>query len=476
MRHLRLLALVASALLLPIVACEDSSGSSSGGVFNPEAGPGFEAGPTPEAGPLPDGAVPDTATVPLGVTVTVFDGSTPKKDVRVIFHDASGLVTGQALTDIAGKVSVAVAPSMVTVLQKDPNQRPANVTFAGVAEGDNLKVVNGAGSTVPAGTYDVTFTGGGVLANANNFFVQAGNGCSAPGGGNPAATVSVPLFGYCLATKNGVLATGANADGILGFGFAKNIDAPVAAATVAVGPLAFIAPGKTSIKATNLPTAVGVSSSATLLAISSGQGFELSNFTGTLGGGDLDFASPTGFADAYQTGVRARQVAASYAESALVRREATTAPASATLTTFDFSTALPLITSVAATQVVPARPELTVTSANAAALATSDAAVVEISWFVTGIDSSGSWTAVLPPTTTSFKFPALPADATDFEPVTNSFTVEHTTFFDASQVPSYGAAKLLPVKPSLGSDFADGTRLLPAAGMLRVSRLLPNAG
>ena len=159
-----------------------------------------------------------------------------------------------------------------------------------------------------------------------------------------------------------------------------------------------------------------------------------------------------------------------------MRREATAAPASATLATFDFSTALPLITSVAATQVVPARPELTVTSANPAALATSDAAIVEISWFATSLDTTGSWTVVLPPTTTSFKFPALPADATDFEPDAVNFTVEHTTFFDASQVPSYGAAKLLPIKPALGSDFADGTRVLPAAGTLRVSRLLPNAG
>lgn len=474
MRHLRLLALVAPALLLPILACEDSSGSSSGGVFSPEAGPGFEAGPTPEAGPLPDGAVPDTSTVPLGVTVTVFDGSTPKKDVRVIFHDASGLVTGQALTDVAGKVSVAVAPSMVTVLQKDSVSRPANVTFAGVADGDNLKVVS-AGSTGPAGTYDVTFTGGGVIANANSFFVQAGNGCYA-GGSDPAATVAVPLSADCLAAKNAVLASGANGGGLLGYGFAKNIDAPVAAATVAVGPLAFSAPGTTTLKATNLPSAVGVSNSATLTAIASGQGFGLSYFTGTLDGAGVDFATPTAFADAYQAAVKARRVAASYAETALVRREATAAPASATLATFDFSTALPLITSVAATQVVPARPELTVTSANPAALATSDAAVVEISWFATSLDTTGSWTVVLPPTTTSFKFPALPADATDFEPDAVNFTVEHTTFFDASQLPSYGAAKLLPIKPALGSDFADGTRVLPAAGTLRVSRLLPNAG
>ncbi len=159
-----------------------------------------------------------------------------------------------------------------------------------------------------------------------------------------------------------------------------------------------------------------------------------------------------------------------------MRREATTAPASATLTAFDFSTALPLITDVAATQVVPARPELVVTSANAAALATSDAAVVEISWFASSIDTSGSWTVVLPPTTTSFKFPALPADATYFEPVTDSFNVEHATFFDASQLPNYGAAKLLPIQPAFGLDFTLSNRVLPAAGTLRVTRFLPNAG
>jgi hypothetical protein len=471
MRHLRLLALVAPALLFPIIACEDSSGTS-GGVFNPEAGPGFEAGPTPDAGPLPDGAVPDTSPV-LGVTVTVFDVSTPKKDVRVIFHDASGLVTGQALTDIAGKVTVAIAPSMVTVLQKDASQRPANVSFAGVADGDNLKVVNG-GLNGPVGAYSVTFTGGAVIANASNFFVQAGNGCF---GGTDAVdgTANVPLFSDCIGPNDSVLATASNGGPVLGFGFAKNVPAPIAAATVPVGPLAFTASGTTNVKATNLPSAAGVSSGATLSAISGGQGFGLSYYTGTVGGAGLDFATPTGFADAYQTAVKATDVSINYAETALVRREATTAPASATLAAFDFSTALPFITNVTASQAVPARPDITMTSANAAALATSDAAVVKISWFAS-LDTSGSWTVMVPPSTTSFKFPALPADATAFEPLAAGFAVETVTFFDASQLPNYGAAKLLPIQPTFGVDFALSTRILPAAGTLRVSTILPNAG
>lgn len=474
MRHLRLLALLAPVALLPIVACEDSSGSSSGAVFSPEAGPGFEAGPTPEAGPLPDGALPDTSTAPLGVTVTVSDGSTPQKNVRVIFHDASGLVTGQALTDVAGKVTVAIAPSMVTVLQKDSGQRPAVVTFVGVTDGDKLKVVSG-GLSGNAGAYDVTFTGGGVVANASNFFVQAGNGCSANANVVDAA-LSVPLFTDCVAAKNAVLATASNGAGVLGFGFVKNVDAPVAAATVAVGPLAFIAPGSTNVKATNLPSAGGVSSNAALSAISSGQAFGLSNYTGTLGGAGLDFATPTGFADAYQTVVRATQVAFSFGETALVRREATTAPATGALATFDFATALPFITDVTATQAVPARPDVTLTSGNAATLATADAGIVRVSWFASAVDSSASWTIVVPPSTTSFKFPALPADATEFEPVTNSFAVDSATFFDASQLPNYGAAKLLPIKPAFGLDFVESNRVLPAAGTLRVSRFTPNAG
>lgn len=474
MRHLRLLALLAPALLLPI-ACEDSSGSSSGAVFAPEGGPGFEAGPP--LGPLPDGALPDsslpdTSTKPLGVTVTVFDGATPKKDVRVIFHDAAGLVTGQAVTDAAGKASVAAAPSMVTVLTTD-GQSPSAVTFGGVADGDNLKVV-GRTQFASAGTFGVTFTDSALIVNANSFSVQAGSNCYA-NTGSVAATLSVPLFGDCVAAKNVVLATAANFGTVLGFGFMKNVDAPVGLGNVPVGPLAFSAPGTTTVTATNLPTGGGVNTSASLSAIAGGQGNPMGYSTGTLAGGGVVFPTATGFADAYQAAVHATSNGAS-SDRSLVRREATAAPASAALTAFDFSTALPAISDVAVAQAVPARPDMTLTTADPAALATSDAGIVRLSWFVAAVDTTATWTFVLPPGTTAFKAPALPADATDFVPVTDSFAVDSATFFDASQLPSYGAAKVLPITPGSGLDLIESTRVLPAAGTLRISRFAPNNG
>ena len=76
MRNLRFLALLAPTLLLP-VACEDPS-SSSGGKFNPEAGPGFEAGTPSEAGPLPEAGA-DVIVPPKGVTVLIVDGLLPKR-------------------------------------------------------------------------------------------------------------------------------------------------------------------------------------------------------------------------------------------------------------------------------------------------------------------------------------------------------------------------------------------------------------
>lgn len=472
MRQLRLLALLAPALLLP-AACEDSSGSSSGAVFSPEAG-AFETGPSPDAGPLPDGALPDTSA-PVGVTVTVIDASGPKKDVRVVFHDAAGAVTGQAVTDVAGKVFVAVAPSMVTVLTKDATQHPAAVTYAGVTDGDNLKVVvpSAAGGT-PAGTYDVTFAAGDpLIVSAIDFVVRAGNGCL--GSSQSMAGVSVPLSSDCVAAKNAVLVAASNTGVSNGFAFVKDVAAPVAGATVAIGPLSFTAPGTTTIKATNLPTGPTIATDGSFWAIAGGQAEIVELFTGTLETSGLAFSTPTGFADAYQSVVRARLAAGgATSERALARREATTAPASATLASYDFNTALPFVTAVAVAQAVPARPELTFTIADPAAMATADAAVIRTAWFATALDTSATWTFVVPPSTTSFKFPALPVDAPDFIPTTDSFFVDDAAFFDSSQLPSFNASKALPISPTSGADFLKKNVVLPAAGTLRVSRITNN--
>ena len=471
MRSLRRLALLAPALFLLPIACEDSS-SSSGGTFTQEAGPGFEAGPTttPDAGPLPDGALPDTFVPPSGVTVTVLDGATPKMGVRVISHDAAGLVTGQAATDATGKVKLATAPSMVTVLSTRGTE-PAAVTFAGVTDGDNLRVV-GPATLAAAGAYDVTFVAGDpLITNANIFSVQgpsAGASTCAGEGSAPDATIHVPLFADCLAAKNSLLTTASNLGGLIGFGFKKDLTPPAGMSTVAVSLPAFTAPGTTTVKASNLP---GGTVDTSLLAIANGQAKTLPGSTGgVLDGAGLDFPTPTAFAEAYQTAISA---GASSALRTLVRRAATTAPASTTLPTIDFATALPIISNANVAAPTPARPDITVVTAAPAALATADAGVLRISWFLPAVDGSVSWTFVVPPSTTTFKVPALPADAPDFTPTTDTFRVTDVTFFDASQLPSYQAAKALPVAPGFGLDFIDSTRPLPSDGTLRISHVTP---
>ena len=119
---------------------------------------------------------------------------------------------------------------------------------------------------------------------------------------------------------------------------------------------------------------------------------------------------------------------------------------------------------------------MTFTIADPVAMATADAAVATLSWNVSSLGGRASWTFVLPPNTTSFKFPALPADATDYAPVVDEFSVEHATFFDSSQLPDYKATKLLPITPAFGLDFVESVRLLPAAGTLRVSNFALNEG
>jgi hypothetical protein len=472
MRHLHRLALLTPALVLPLfpLACESSSSPAAQVTF--EAGPGFEAGPPPEAGPLPE-AGSDAFVPPVGVTVTVLDNVTPRVNVRVISHDATGAVTGEALTDATGKAAFATAPSMVTVLTTTPdvNAQPVAVTYLGVADGDNLRVVSPPARDVstPAGSYDVSFAAGPLTVNANSFTVYAAFPCLG-GGVNQGATVSVALVPSCVNPKNAILATASNAGGLLGFGFAKDVVGPAAAGVKAVGPLAFVAPGTTNVKASNLPAGVG--NNASLFSIANEQVFAPYSGSGDLGVGGLDFPTATGFADAYQTEVTLYGVGAS-AESKLIRRDPTAAPANETLAIFDVATALPLIDSTPIARTVPERPVVTIAVPAGSSFATADAGVVTLSYSLNSV----RWTFVVPPTTTTFKVPALPADAATYVPSDPAVLVETAVYFDASALPSYQAAKRLPITPKIGADLVDQpgrpTQPLPAGASLRLSRWLP---
>jgi hypothetical protein len=465
MRNLRLLGLLAPVLLLA-VACEDSS-SSSGGVFNPEAGPGFDGGGLPEAGPIPvaDAGIDAPPPTPKGVTVTVLDALVGKKDVRVIFHDATGAVTGEKLTDATGKASIAPAPSAITVLAQRTSAVPTNVTYFGVAEGDNLIVALPEIATEgPAiGQYSVSFTQGGLLTGANSTNVVVGGGCSG-GTQDPTQPTAVGLFPYCVAAKNAVLGSASANGTLLGFGFAKDVAKPALNATAPVGPLTPLkAPGQTNVTVTN---ANDINPFAELYAIANGQMFFAQGGGGATTGAGAKFITATDFADAYQTVVRGSAQNAFSSEVGFIRREATTAPDSLTLG-FDFANALPKVTDVTTASPTVGRPDVTLTSA--ASLATSDGGAVTLRW-TTATNNGGSWTFVLPgpAAAASFKAPALPADATVFVP-TRSVFVDGAVFFEATQIPSYTETKKLPIVAGGGLDLLDWTRPLPVNGTVRLT-------
>jgi hypothetical protein len=471
MRDLRLLAFVAPVFFLPL-ACEDSSGSSSGATFNPEAGT-FEAGPSPEAGPLPEAGTDSSPPAPLGVTVTVTDDALPKSNVRVILQDAAGLVTGEKATDATGKVTLPTAPSMVTVLVAHGTGIGATVSpvsFVGVADGDKLVVAATADVVVDPpilGSYSVSFVSGAFSANASPFNVTTGGGCF---GNSQIVDTPAPvsLSASCLFSKNALLVESLTAGVLTGFGFVKDVGKPPAAGVLSVGPVAFAAPGTTTLAATNVP-ATNVYVSQSLYAIANGATFPMSYASATVDGSGRIYQTPTGFAEAYQSEISFEETnASSTSTRSFVRREPV--PAGNVLTSVDYASALPRITDVPLTMATAARPEIVVTSA--APLGTADGGVATFHWSNPVTQTTGSWTVVFPASTTTIKLPALPADAATFEPA-GDVAIDELVFLEATQLPGYKELKLLPIQPNFGVALVDARTALPLAGTVRVSRWVP---
>ncbi|MDB5215225.1 MAG: hypothetical protein JWO86_3152 [Myxococcaceae bacterium] len=468
MRQLRLLALLAPVLLLP-VACENSSSSPSA-PFTFEAGPGFEAGPSPEAGPLEDAGI-DAADVfvppaPTGVTVTVVQGLAPQADVRVISQDATGAVIGDQKTDATGKLLITTVPNMVTVLATRSGA-PTPVTFYAVAEGDNLVVRIEQPLPEPStvSSYSVTFTPPAVAPIPNANVVV--NGSCYGNTTDTASPVLIGLYANCALAANAILAEGSNIAGVrLGFAFKKSVPAPAANATDNVLLGAWTAPGQTTLIASNRPAGT-LSLSSDLYMIANGAAF-MATGGGALDDGGVNYATATGFSDAYQSFVRADgNFANANVETAFIRREAV--PAAATLADFDFAAALPYITGAAIDTTTTARPSITLTSGS---LAAADGGAVAISWS-TAAETLGTWTFVLPASAAAtFKVPALPADATTFIPSTAP-SIDSVVFFEATQIPGYKETKSLPITPTVTLDLQNGALPLPTNGTVRFTTWSP---
>ncbi|MDB4933932.1 MAG: hypothetical protein JWP87_904 [Labilithrix sp.] len=480
MRPLRLLALVPSVVpaLLVAVSCKEVA-RGPGAASSREAGPAnddVEPGPRREAGVKRDAAAGDDAhSPPRGVTVTVMDGTTPREAVRVISHDAAGAVIGEAQTDGAGKATFdgdAAAPAMITVLDSAAAKAPAAVTFLGVEDGDKLTVdLRGQVQADPAqlGSYSVGFAANDVTKDATLYQAYVGGSCSGQAE-DAKAPIVVPLVDSCLGAKNAALVRASGKDGDLGFAFAKDIAKPSGKKAVDVPMKEFKAAGVTQVKARHLPE--GGEFSARLGALANGRLFAMSEKGGTLDTG-IDYATPTGFADGYQTSVTmtSHPDGGGSAQTTLTRREPTMALASSNLAAFNMESALPLLTTPEVVDKVAGRPEITIKSE--APIKVADYGVLRLSWTAEedGGTSNGAWTVIMPPTTTSVTLPALPDDAKLFTPV-SPITVRTVTILDVSTIPSYTQAKnTVPMPASAPLDLVDLGRPLAFPGLVKVTSL-----
>jgi len=445
MRHFGFIALLAPFALLAF-GCEEDPSSSPGGFQLPEGGSGFEI---PDSStPTPDSSTPD-APAPSGVTVTVVRQGAPQTDVRVIFHDATGAVTGD--------FTQPVAPSMVTVLAPYFGDELSPLTYLAVAEGDTLTVELGraAGTeSPPIGEYSVTFGQG--FDTAQDYRVQAGPNCNSFGPAD--GTFVVTVYPECVGAQGVVLASASGRDEMpLAFSFAKNLAKPMGGATITVPALpAFVAAGSLTVSAANMP--LGEHAWPSTVAIVDGRAFELGFGANDLAESPATFRVPVGFADAHQVDVGTYSNDSS---RAIIKRE----PATVGNITLDFATLLPTLgdTNIVADDLK--RPK--VTWSPSASLNGTDGGIVSLRWY----GSSGfQWRFVVPPGTTEVTAPALPGDLSIPPSTEADVALDDLAFVEATFLADYKGFKSLPMPTNANLSLLSTDAPLPVNGTVRTVR------
>ena len=454
MRHFGFMALLAPFALLAF-GCEEDPSSSPGGFQLPEGGSGFEI---PDSStPPPDSSTPD-APAPSGVTVTVKQQGAPQKDVRVIFHDATGAVTGDFKSDATGVVTQPVAPSMVTVLAPDVEAGFAPLTYLGVAEGDSLTVELGGDSpngSPPLGEYSVTLGGG--FDNVQSYWVQASRDCWSNSGPADDAFI-IGVTAECVGAKGVVLATASQDGQPQAFSFAKNLAKPMGGSTVTVGPLpAFVAPGSLTVTAANVPP--NAYFRASVAAVADGLPFDIGVSSELNAGSPVTFRVPAGFADAHQASVSGFSASSSVA---IIKRE----PATVSSIAFDHASLLPGLTDANVVATDLKRPKLTWSSS--APLNAVDGGVVALRWYAGS--ASMQWRFVVPPGTTEVTAPALPADLAIPPSVEADVQWSDIAFAEATFIADYKAFKSLAIPANHDVSVLSRDAALPVDGTVRTVR------
>lgn len=344
-----------------------------------------------------------------GVASLTVSGGGPVQGLEVVFQRPDGSVIASAQTDAAGKASATIdAGAIVTVgrYYALPSPRWELTSVVGVNPGDDLVIARAPfGSS--AGKADVTFPG--PVTSATEYRVDvACNSAVAFAVGSP---VSVPFYSTCGSSVTAL--TLAKGTGGTPLAWSTAVDLPVtgtvpsqsAAGTSSAWRSDF---GTLALTLTNPPTGASTAT-ATLTPRRNGFRFPGSSTLGT-----ATLAASTAldvpYAQAFGTSARleVRVVYPSVAdESRRIENESTYASR-----TLDLATAIP--PRVSGATVVEAAGVRTGSWALAGADAALDATTLSASW----TDGAGrhDWNVVLPPTATSFRFPAMPAALTAFPP------------------------------------------------------------
>lgn len=462
----------------PFVACEDSSGSSSGGLFETDAST-FN---TPETGPLPpaDAAVDaftppadagQDAAPPDSVTVLVTKDGAPDPGVTVLFQSSAGAVVATVVSGADGKATNKVtAGDQITVALGAVNNRQL-ITYVGVKPGDVLDVVERTSRAVSI-TMAMDNPGGGISVAAGNFNCST----NAASSGSP---VSVDLLPGCITGPVFPVIGNLRFNLQSYFSFKKDIT-PAASGTTNVTGMSSWAVGTAyTLNVTNAPDLTNVQ--ATLGLIANNQSFATSpesNLTLVAGAGTADFVVASGYADAYQADIQFVNYVPGFQQ---VRSFSKRFAAGAVTQTLDMTAGvLPDLLTATADTTAPARPVLAWTAG--AALSGADSGVVTAS-FTQPLAGSGSeeiaWTFIVPPGTLTVTAPELPASLAAFAPSAASTMHEPSVaFFESDLVPGYdfvrghAAAFGLTAVP-IGIFSGALVPALPAVGTLRITALAP---
>ena len=377
-----------------------------------------------------------------GVTVTVRRAGAPAPNVRVIFHDANGAVTGDFHTDATGVVTGA-APKQVTIVGAEGVTQGAKLpllTYSDVADGDALLVdIPGPVSTATTGAYQVNITppNGG----ASSYEVRAGY-CNATGTDNGPFTI--PLKDKCRGTGKGTvlgIAYGTNFGTMLAH--QTGLALPGASATENVGLITWYVPKTATVTIKGLgPMPRG--GGGTLELFKDGVAFPEveTNGGGALG---LTVKIPDGLHDEYMAIISHKTDLNSTfsSERFYLRRKHNLPLQSASgdiAIEFDASLATPLIDDVAVAMPTPLRPELTWVTGASSGLTVVHGIYAQVLWFG---DVPSSWLFVVDPSHPSVKAPELPADLTALAPGASAQLVGHVTIVSSSRANSFPRMKKL---------------------------------